>query len=192
MKLVARLVVVLIGLAAIVIGIAQFRRGVKELRGPDSDPRIKQIRADVDTAVGEANRNSANAQPLFQQLLGDVDTLGLAKVREQQRDAARKISDTFGRAAEQFRLAATHLDDWAALNPDEKTMAYLTTKKRGYTLAAQAHDVNQEILRLVLDDSIRTLDELLPKLQEAAARRDALQKSSTEAEAQANDMAKAK
>jgi hypothetical protein len=185
-----RLLAIICGVIVIALGLVKMYRGIQEIRGAGGDPQFKPLLEETDKAVSAANKASQEAQPLFQQFLDDIDKSGLSTVRTQKKDAAQKLIDLFGEAVEQYQLAAQKSDEAARHSTIEKTKSFLTTKARAYGLLAQARTINRGIVRLVLDDPATKLEQLLPKLQEAAARRDTAQKSGVDLDAEAEATAK--
>lgn len=185
-----RVLAIICGVIVIALGLVKMYRGIQEIRGAGGDPQFKPLLEETDKAVSAANKASQEAQPLFQQFLDDIDKSGLSTVRTQKKDAAQKLIDLFGEAVEQYQLAAQKSDEAARHSTIEKTKSFLTTKARAYGLLAQARTINRGIVRLVLDDPATKLEQLLPKLQEAAARRDTAQKSGVDLDAEAEATAK--
>ena len=191
MSLPVRIIVVVCGLVAMAGGIAQCKKGVSEIREASGGGEMKQVLAEIEAAVEAGNKSGLEAQPMFQKLLNDVDSLGLAKVRQQQKDVAQKVADLFGQSAEQFRLAAKKSTEAAAQEPREKFKPFFTYKAQAYEAYAQGRAINQEITRMVMDESIAKAADLIAKATAAGERRDAAQKTGDEAEARANAAAKA-
>ena len=171
-------------------GIAQFKKGVAEIREAGGGSELKQLLQEIEAAVDAGNKSGLEAQPLFQKLLNDVDSLGVAKVRQQQKELAQKVADLFGKADEQFRLAATKSGEAARKEPREKFKPFFTAKAQAYEAYGQAYAINEQITRLVLDESIVKADDLVAKVTEAGKHRDAAQKSGNEADAKASASAK--
>ena len=106
------------------------------------------------------------ASPAFQRLLGEVDTLGLGVFRLQQKEAAMKMHELLGRSISQFRIAQQKLEAAQKVNKMRKLKPFLESKALSYDRVSQSLAVNQEIIRLVLDESIRDLQCFVPKLEE--------------------------
>src|ERR1700730_2048455 len=171
-------------------GIAKIYKGWHETRSVAGDAEFKPLLEENDKAIAEANKLSQEAQPMFQTLLNDIDKLGLDQVRAKESDTAQKLDDLFGKAADEFRHAVKTSEAAGQHNADATMKAFLAMKAKSYTLFAQARDTNREIIHLILDKSIVKIDDLLPKLQEAAGRRDDAQKKAMDADAEAEAMAK--
>jgi hypothetical protein len=174
-------VIVLLG------GMATVWKGVQKFRTRNT-PEFKRAVADSDNAIKDAVRYAGEATPLFQQMLKDVDSQGLADFRAHQKEAATKTNQLLGDAADSFRQGKAKLEEAQPLNRKEQLAPYLAVKARSYGLRAQAIDINQEIVGFILDDSIATIDALVPKLTEAAARRDEIAKSADAADKEANEI----
>ena len=186
---VLRVFLIVCAVIILLAGIAQAWKGVKRLRARNSPEFVKLV-AESDKAVEEGGRYASEAAPLFQQMLKDVDGLGLENFRAQQKEVAAKTSDLFGKSIEQFRLADKKLEESRGLNRKEQLTPFLLTKSRSYDLRAETLEINQEIIRLILDDSIASADVLLPRLHEAAARRDEMGKKAHAANDEATEIGK--
>jgi hypothetical protein len=171
-------------------GIAKIYKGWHGTRSAAGDAEFKPLLEENDKAIGEANKLSQEAQPMFQTLLNDIDKLGLDQVRAKESATAQKIDNLFAKAADEFRHAVKTSEAAGQHNTDATMKAFLAMKGKSYTLFAQARDTNREIIHLILDKSIVKIDDLLPKLQEAAGRRDDAQKKAMDADAEAEAMAK--
>jgi hypothetical protein len=189
MNPVVRALAIICGLTVMGLGLAQVYRGIQEMRGAGGDAQFKPLLEDTDKAVTAANKTSQEAQPILQQFLDDIDKSGLLTVRAEKK-VAQELTDLFSKAEEQYQLAAQKSDEAARHTSSEKTKSFLTKKATAYRLLAQARTINQEIVRLVMDDPATALGELLPKLQEAAGRRDTAQESGVDLDAEAEAMAK--
>jgi hypothetical protein len=190
MNPVLRVFLIICGLIILAGGIAKIYKGWNEMRSASGDAQFKPLLEENDKAIAEANKLSQEAQPMFQTLLDDVDKLGLDHVRAKESDTALKIDDLFGKAAEQFRIAVKTSKEASRHHTDETMKSFLVKKGESYVLFAEARDDNREIIRLILNKSILKIDDLLPKLQEAAGRRDAAQKKAMDTDAEAEAMTK--
>ena len=179
----------LAGVIVLLGGVAQMWKGVKGLRSGNS-PEFTQLLKESDSAVAEARRYAGEASPLFQRMMNDVDTLGLEAFRAQQKQAATQTIDLLRNSSEQFRLAEKKLADSKPLNRNDKLTPYLDSKARSYGLFAQTVDINQEMAELVLDESITSVDALLPKLTDATARYKAAEKEAQAAGSEADEIGK--
>ncbi len=177
---------VVCGLIGIVGGIAQFSKGVSEMRGTGDSAETNKYVQEIGDAVDAANKSMLEAQPKFQKILDDVDTIGLAKVRQEQKVITQTVIALFAKAEAQFRLASKKSAEAAQKESREKFKSYLTLKSQAYVYLADANAINQDIARMVQDESIATLADLIAKAETAGKRRDDAQKSGAEAEAKAN------
>jgi hypothetical protein len=132
-----------------------------------------------DLAISMANLTTQVAKPRYEALLRQVDSLGLVEFRQQKSDDARQISEGFGKAAAQFRLAAQKLDEAATHEESTPLKPYLAEKARSYGWYAASRDQYQQSIRAILDESITTIDDLVPKIKLATELRD---KAETEAD----------
>jgi hypothetical protein len=189
-KLPVLILTLVCGLAGIVLGGMQMAKGLREMFGAGEGAQIKQLLTDSDHAIDEANKFNQGNALLFAGLMNDVDNLGLKAFHQQKQEAAREVSEQFGKAAAEFHTAAKKLHEAAQLHTVEKFKTFAASKKRAYESAAEACELNQEIVRLVLDKTYNKLDDVLPKIEAVAARRDAAQKASSEAAAEADAIGK--
>jgi hypothetical protein len=173
-------------------GVIQVIKGVKQIAAASgsSTAQTKPLLLEIDASVQTGNSTGLEASPLFQKLLNDVDSLGLDKVRQQEKAAGEKVLDLLGKSAAAFRDAAKKSEQAASEETRSKVKQFLNTKVQVYTLYADVRTINQEITRLVFDESILKVHDLLTKLDDPVKRRDAAQKSGDEAEAAANILAK--
>ena len=170
-------------------GAAQIWRGVKTMRG-EHRAELTQLLSASDAALADAQRLASDATPSFQQLLNDVDGLGLEAFRAQHKESATKTKDMIGSAVEQFRVARSKLEAATKAKGSARLKPFLEAKARSYELVAQALETNQQMIDMVLDEPITDTEVLLPKLQEAAARRDALDRQAQAASEESNEIGK--
>jgi hypothetical protein len=175
---------VLIALA----GAAAVWKGVKRLRGGGANAEFTRLIGESDAAVSEGSRLAVKAGPMFKESMDALDGVGLDAFRTEHAAAAAKTVELFERASAQFRLAETKLGDAKKINKDAQLAPYLDAKGRSYELFAQTVDINREMAAMLTDTSIATGDDLLPKLNEAAARRDAVDQEAKTASDSANEM----
>lgn len=191
----------LAGVAAMVLSESPTERGtggrrevdpleILEIRDAGGSAEFTQLLQEIDTAVEASKKSASEAWPLFDKLVADVHNLGLATVREQQKEVAQKVTDLFGKSVEQKRLAAKKSEEAAQKEPREKFKPFFTHKAQSYEFYAQVLAINQEIVRLVFDESIVKVEDLMSKVEEAEKRRLAVGKSGNQAEAKANAIAK--
>jgi hypothetical protein len=187
-----RILILVCGLLVIVGGVIQIKRGVTQIIAAtgSATPTTKPLLLDIDKEVDTANKSSLEVSPMFQKLLNDVDSLGLDKVRQQEKATGEKVMGLLGKSADAFRAAAKLSEKAAGEETRSKVKQFLTTKVQVYTQYADVRSINQEITRLVFDESILKVDDLLVKLDDPVKRRDAAQKIGDEAEAAANILAK--
>ena len=88
-----------------------------------------------------------------------------------------------------MRLAAKKLDEAGALEAAAKWKAVFAAKSRSYLRYAEVKAINQEICASVLDESLKTINEVQPKILADAKRRDDLQKMGDAATAEAQKLA---
>ena len=184
-----RIIVVVCGIAAMIAGIIQIKKGVGEIAGAKLDPEVERLMEESDAALAEGNRHILAAAPLLQSALDAVDKDGLAAVRAQQAADLQKAGQLFGNAAEQLHLAARKLNDAAAHKEAGAWKPMFDAKARSYQHYAASKTINQEICRMLLDESLKTIDEVTPKILEAAKRRDEIEAKGNEATAQAKQIA---
>ncbi len=183
---------VIVGVIAMLGGAAKIYHGYREITGSPDQAQVDKLVKEADNAVLESNKHIDVVRPLFQPLLTDVDNLGLDAVRKDKAQATRDIGEHFTAAAKQLRVAKQKLDQAIALAAYDETKTYLTAMAKSHDLLAQVYDKNQEICRLVLDESIASYDALVPKILEMAASRDELQKQADADAAEANAIVKKK
>jgi len=178
------------GVIAMIFGITKTISGIHELRGAQGDKQREQLLIESDKAIDEGNKDAADAQPVFQGFLNDVDKLGLAAVRAKEKAAAQTASDLFGKSSEAFHLAGKKLEEAIQRKKDDKLNPFLEAKVKSYELYAQGADLEREIIRLVQDESIPDIQTLLPKITAVANRRDELEKEATKISADATESVK--
>ena len=185
MNPVLRIVVVVCGLIAIVGGIMQMKKGFGEMK---MDPEVERLSKESDESFTAANKQLAEAGTLFQSVLDAVDKDGLPAVRTQKRESVEKAATLYEEASQKLRQAAQKADDAAAKKPGEKLEEFLKTKAGAYREFAAAREINRDIARMILDETIKTGEELVAKVTDPAARRDKLEASATEAAARADKL----
>ena len=184
------LIRVILGVCGIVVmagGIRQMADGMGI--GSGMSREVKQLLAESDAALAEANRLGQEASPIFQDLLNKIDSDGLDVVRSQMKESAQKSGSLMGQAATSFQAAAKKLDEAVALKPDKSIIEYLMLKSQSYGKFAGARSLNEEIARMVMDGSIPTINDLTPKVLDAARRRDEMEAAAVEIAANAEVIA---
>ena len=168
-------------------GILQIKKGMGEMAG--MDPAVESLTKESDAALADGNRATLEGAPLFQAALEAIDKDGLDAVRANRKADVQKAGTLFGKAAENFRLAAKKLDEAGALEAAGKLKAVFAAKSRSYLRYAEVKAINQEICASVLDESLKTMNEVQPKILADAKRRDDLQKVGDAATAEAQKLA---
>ena len=105
------------------------------------------------------------------------------------KESAQKSGSLMGQAATSFQAAAKKLDEAVALKPDKSIIEYLMLKSQSYGKFAGARSLNEEIARMVMDGSIPTINDLTPKVLDAARRRDEMEAAAVEIAANAEVIA---
>jgi hypothetical protein len=184
------LVLLACGVIGIVAGIAQMRGGLRDIFGSGLNPEAEKLITDSDAALAHANEHITAVGTAFQALLNDVDALGLEAFRRDKTAEAERIKSNFVEAADLLREAKTKLDEASGHEIDEKLKSFVAAKAKSYGLLADVCDQNTKIVDLVLDKSIATSEELVPKVLELAAKRDESQKAADAATAEADAIVK--
>jgi hypothetical protein len=153
-------------------------------------PEFTRLLNESNQAVSEANQLAVDATPLFHNMVREVDEMGVEKFRAERADTAAKVGEMFRQAIEKFHLGETKLQESIGRNKDAQLTPYLEMKVRSYGLYAQTLEANQEIVRMLMDNSIPTADELLPKVLALASRRDELDRQARQTRDEANEMAR--
>ena len=154
------------------------------------DAEFQRLFKEGETAIAAASTASLDAQQRFQKLLSEIEKLGLKRVRAERKDTARTISALLGKAVTQFRVASSKCEEAAKHHSDDRVRAFMTTKAKGYRLGADAREMTQQMVTIILNDPATTIADILPKLQELAARRDAVDKAAVDQDRQAEAMTK--
>jgi hypothetical protein len=181
--------IVICGGIAMIGGGMKMYEGIGEMLSSGKDPQYQQLLEESDQAIDAANKLNLATQPRFVSLLTDAEKSGLESIRKDKRGEADDISKQFGLAAVQFRLAAQKLDEAAGHHIKEEFKPFFVGKAKAYHLFADSGDRNQEIIALLLNDPATKFDELLPKLEELAKRRDAAIAEATQLAADADKQA---
>jgi TIR domain len=155
------------------------------------DEDFTRLTKEGDEAVAAATKASLDAQQRFQKLLDEVQKSGLIRVRAQRKDSGKAISLTFAKSAMQFRLAASKSTEAAQHHSDARVKKFLKIKAEGYRLGADAREMTQQMVTILMNEPGSTILEILPKLQELATRRDKVDKAAVEKDREADAMAKA-
>ncbi len=191
-SLAVRLILAICGVIVMVGGVIKVVSGIHEMLGSGTDKQTDQLTADSDKAIDEANRNVTEAQPVYQGFLNDVDKVGLTEVRAKEKEIEKKASDLFAKSSDAFHAAEKKLEEASQRNINEKLKLFFAAKIKSYGYYAESADVNREIVRLVLEDPIADIDALMPKITEAANRRDEALKNAAKASADADEIVKKK
>ena len=159
------------------------------IRNAGGSAELTQLLQEID-ALEASDKSRHEALRMFDQLLADVHNLGLATVRQQQKEVAPRVTELLGKGIEHNRLAAKKYEEAAQKEPRTRFKPFFTYKAQSYEFYAQVLAINQEIVRLVFDESIANQDDLMPKVDEAEKRRIAVGMRGNEAKAKANAIAK--
>ena len=178
-----RTIVIIVSLAAMTGGIFQIVRG---LSGGKVDPAVEQLSKESDEAFAAANKQLEEAGPLLQSVLVSVDKDGLAPVRAQKKEAVERAAALYDQAAQKLRLAAQKANEAAAKKPGVKVEDFLKTKAVAYSNFATGRELNRDVARMILDEKVKSSEELLPKLGAAAK----LETAGNEASARADKLVK--
>jgi len=125
-----------------------------------------------DKAIEDANKNMTDARSALKGLLNAVDKLGLAAVRTREKATGQSASNHFSKSSEAFRLAAKKLEEVNVRNREDVLQPFWEAKIKKYELYARGADLEREMIRLVLDDSIPDVEALAPKIKDVEKRRD--------------------
>ena len=158
-----RYVILLAGVAAIILGVRQFRAGMDEIR---MDPEVERLTKECDSAFHKANENLRDAAPLLQSVLQAVDNQGLEAVRKARRADVDKALGLYTSATSNLREAAQKAEDAAAKKPGEKMEQFLKTRAEACRGYAASRDLSADVARMVLDEKILTTAELAQKVTE--------------------------
>jgi hypothetical protein len=130
------------------------------------------LHEESDKAIEDANKNLTEARSALKGLLNDVDKLGLAAVRTREKAAGETAGNGFGKSSEAFRLAAKKLEEVNERNGEDVLKPFWDAKIKKFELYARGADLEREMIRLVLDDSIPDVAALAPKIKDMEKRRD--------------------
>lgn len=182
-----KVVLIVGGTIAIALWATKTYRGLHE-GWTGGGSKFKTLAEAADNAAATANKVSREAQPLLLQFLGDLDKMGLPAVRAQKGEAGQKLIALFGEARDQYSTGGQKYGEAAGQTTNEKMKSFLLAKARTCRFFAEARTINCDMVRLILNDPATTTEQLIPKLQEAATRRDAAQKSAVDSDAEAEAM----
>ena len=184
-NLVLRIFGGLFGLIAIAGGIASINSGIDEIFGDGG--KVKAISTECDKSIDQANEFNAAATKHLNALLKNVDDQGLEVVRKDQAVDVKKAIEEYASSAAAFRQAADKLDEAKPLKIKDKLRKFIELKSNAYRLNAESCDRNQDLLRLLIDDSVKTIDDLLAKMNPIVEQREACLKQARTFEREAND-----
>ena len=75
------------------------------IRYAGASPEFTQLLQEIDTALEASYKSRHEASAKFDQLLADVHNLGLAKVRQEQKEVGPRITELLGKSIQQKRFA---------------------------------------------------------------------------------------
>lgn len=177
------------GLVLVVVGILKVVQGVNEIAGA-IDPaarKASELTGQANAAVEEGRKLAADAGPKYQKLLEDVDGLGLAEVRAQQKADIEAIATAFGLSGERFREAGRAFREASTLKAGEMAR-YLSLLAQANEKYAEAKDGVKQITQLVLDESITDTDTLVARFEPIVAAITAANKAGDELAAEATKL----
>lgn len=143
-----------------------------QIADPRGDSQRVQLLRDSDKVIEDANKASNDAWAAIQEVLNHVDKLGLAAARAQKKGVAAQAIGLLSKSSEAYRAAEKKVQEAIARKKDDTMTPYLQAKTASYECYAQGVECNLEIVRLILDDAIPDLKTLLPRITNAAKRRD--------------------
>ena len=181
---------ILFSLVILGLGGSKFYRGISTLSQSGSDPKVRDLLVKSDASVADANQQSKTVAPLFQELLGEFDRLGVPAFRSEKREACEKIRGQFAEVKGLLQEVSTSLIDATKIGVDKKTTEFLMARSKSYDLLIKANEKNIEIISATLDESITELDDVVEKVQAIAMKREDDEKAAAEASAIADEILK--
>ena len=170
-------------------GAAKLYRGINILNQSGSDPKVRELLMKGDASVEDANQQSIIVAPLFQELLGEFDRLGIAAFRSEKREDCEKIRGQFVSVNKRLQEASLSILDATKIGVDKKTNEFLMARSKSYDLLMSANEKNIDILSTILDESITELDAVIEKVQTIAMKRGEDEKAAAESSAIADQIA---
>ena len=190
MSLPIRIIVGICGVVAIVAGASAIRRGMAEMRDDGMSAKASALIDSIEVAVTSGNTRTAAMQPTFMSLLSSVDSLGVLAVHRDKQDVARRVAAQLDSTVADLRRAASLSDSASKLVTQDARKRFLQAKVESYTRWADGTAINREIITMLMDESITSNGELLPKILAAAKQRDSLQAIGNAAQERAGEIAK--
>ncbi|MFO1041083.1 MAG: hypothetical protein U0941_04810 [Planctomycetaceae bacterium] len=119
---------------------------------------------EANTASQSANALVGEFVPKYQELFKEANLQGFPGNREDLKPIALEGKEKLTKAAEQFRLAATKLEEAAGRPVSKPLSEYWGLKVKSYRKLAESKEKFVQVVELFLDESITTLDILDGKL----------------------------
>ena len=132
---------------------------------PHSDAAIaleqaNQLVDKSNIAYEAANQLAAEATAQYKELFSDATLRGFPDNRPQLQVLAQQTVDLFGKAAEQYRLAANFNEEAGRQGIDRPRVEYLSLKMRTFRKLADANEAYRSVPQLVFDETIQDVDAL--------------------------------
>jgi hypothetical protein len=181
---------VLFSLVILAGGAAKLYRGISGLSESGAAPKVRELLVKSDSSAEEANRQSAVVAPLFQDLLGEFDQMGLAAFRTEKRNECEKVSAQYVAVAAHLRDASKSILEATKHGTDAKTSEFLLARSESYECLIRANEKNIEIISVILDQSISDTDAVIEKVHSIATQRGEDEKASQVALATSNQVLK--
>jgi hypothetical protein len=157
----------IVGVAAILVGIAQMTGGLGGIFGGTSR-KISALLGESDSAIEKARDFAGAADGAIGKLLETLNASDLATVRAAMQTDVESARKDCADAAGQFRMAATKIGDAQALGVEGELAEYLKLRAEAYESFAKAYDAKGSVAAAVLDESLVDQGELLAKVNAAA------------------------
>ena len=122
--------------------------------------RANQLVNKSNVAYESGSQFAAEAAEKHKELFSDAKLRGFPGSRPQLHDLAQQTVDLFGKAAEQYRIAAILNEDASRQGVDPPRVEYLSLKVQTFRKIAEANEAYQAVARLIFDESIQDANEL--------------------------------
>lgn len=156
-----------VGVAAIVIGVAQMTGALGTLFG-GANQKVSALLGESDAALEKARDLAGAADGAINKLLETLNTDDLATVRAALKGEVQAALKDCEAAAEQFRLAASKIDDAQALGVEGQLAEYLQLRAEAYESYSTAYKAKGSVATAALDETLVDAGALLAKVNAAA------------------------
>jgi hypothetical protein len=187
---VARILMGIASLFALVIGAMQMTNGLKQIFWGGEVAASQRLLIESDQSMEDANKLLEPSHARFAKLLSDFDAMELADFRRDKKELGDEVEQAYANIEARHRHGIEKINQAAKLRKEPKIHAYLVAKSKVYAMYSESYQKNREIVRLAFDESLTDKVDITAKINASAKQRDKIQSQAETEEATAEERVK--